>query len=167
MFDRLAGGRRLTHPYHPAMVHLPVGMWAGALVSDFLYFLGGNPLFAQISYYAIFIGIIGAAFAAITGLIDYFKIPAGAHAKALALVHMGLTVVATVLFLISYAMRGNVVGLGEIPVGAFALALLAMILLSVGAFLGGILAYTFRIGSGEPDFGESFERAKRDRDRAA
>ena len=62
---------------------------------------------ATVAYYMIAAGIIGGAFAAPPGWIDWFAIPSGTRAKSVGLTHGLGNVLVLVLFIISWWLRRN------------------------------------------------------------
>src|SRR2546423_15202233 len=60
------------HPIHPMLIPFPIGLLVFSLISDLIYLWRGNPLRENyIAFYTLLGGIIGAAAAAIPGLIDW------------------------------------------------------------------------------------------------
>lgn len=84
----------LGHPIHPMLVVFPLGLFPVAVIFDVIYWFTKNPTWAQISYWIIAAGIIGALLAAVFGLADWLKIPDGTRAKTIGLVHGGTNVIA-------------------------------------------------------------------------
>src|SRR3954452_18053718 len=66
------------HPFHPILVTVPIGAWIASLVFDIATRTGdGSPALTEASYWLILVGIIGAAVAALFGLMDLLRIPRG------------------------------------------------------------------------------------------
>lgn len=86
-------GKWLGHPLHPALVHVPVGLWPGALILDLLTLttLGGNVL-VQVSFYAIALGLVVAVVAMIPGFADWSGIKREKPAWKLGIYHMILNI---------------------------------------------------------------------------
>lgn len=59
------------HPIHPMTVTLPLGLWFTSLACDALYTVNGTPIVRELAFYLLLAGCIGAAVAAIPGIIDY------------------------------------------------------------------------------------------------
>jgi len=88
-------GKWLGHPLHPALVHVPVGLWMGALIFDLLAWAGiGGNLFMQVAFYAIALGLAGAAISIPPGLADWVGIKREKPAWTLGLMHMLVNFVA-------------------------------------------------------------------------
>src|SRR5688572_27624764 len=101
-------GKWLGHPLHPALVHLPTALWPAALLSDLLSRTDlGRPIPVQISYYAIFIGLVVALVAALAGLADWADIKPEKPAKKIGLTHMLLNLVVVALFALNLWLRAQ------------------------------------------------------------
>src|SRR5438045_9406169 len=60
------------HPIHPMLIPFPIGLLVFSLIADLIYLWRGNPVWENyIAFYTLLGGIIGAAAAAIHGLIDW------------------------------------------------------------------------------------------------
>ena len=60
------------HPIHPMLIPFPIGLLVFSFISDLIYLWRGNPIWKDyIAFYTLLGGIIGAAAAAIPGLIDW------------------------------------------------------------------------------------------------
>ena len=58
------------HPIHPMLIPFPIGLLVFSLIADLIYLWRGNPVWENyIAFYTLLGGIIGAAAAAIPGLI--------------------------------------------------------------------------------------------------
>src|SRR5262245_44382041 len=106
MVKRFLQGQWLGHPLHPALVHLPVGLWVSALVFDLFSQIGrGNNAFVQISFYAIGLGILVALLAILTGLAEWWDDKSNPAVWRLGLWHLSLNGLATVLWIINLGLR--------------------------------------------------------------
>ncbi len=61
-----------THPLHPAMTHIPMGMVMGALVFRFASFLPRLKALARTGYHCVILGLIGMAPTVFAGLLDWY-----------------------------------------------------------------------------------------------
>lgn len=61
----------LGHPLHPILITLPIGLFAGTLLCDLVYWWTANPAFATAGMWILGAGLVGAALAAVAGLIDF------------------------------------------------------------------------------------------------
>lgn len=131
------------HPIHPMIVPFPIALWVFSLVADVIYLWRGNPVWKDwIAFYALLGGIIGAAAAAVPGLIDWLSLKDKAVVK-IANWHARLNVIALLIFAASFYLRttsgSNLVsGSYTIPV---ALSLLGVVLISISGWLGGELVF--------------------------
>ncbi len=74
----------LGHPLHQMLIVFPLGLLVTAVIFDGVYYFGGrNPRWADISYWLIVAGLLGALAAAVPGIIDFLAIPSGTRAKAI------------------------------------------------------------------------------------
>jgi uncharacterized membrane protein len=133
------------HPFHPLLVTLPIGAWVSSLIFDIVARAGNDEtVFSRGAYWLIGIGIIGAAVAAVFGLMDLLTIPQGTMAKRTALTHMTLNVVVLVLFIVSYLLRRSDGG-ETAETTPFILSIIALVLLAVSGWLGGRMAYRYGV----------------------
>lgn len=135
------------HPFHPILVTVPIGAWAGSLVFDVASRLVDDPDFlARGAMWLIALGVIGAVAAAMVGFLDLFAIPSGTRAFRVGLVHMALNLLVTAAYAGSFLWRhagggpSGAVGAGQLALNAVTLAVLG-----VSGFLGGKLAYRYGV----------------------
>ena len=163
------------HPFHPALVTVPIGAWVASLVFDIVSRWASDPVvFATGSAWLIGVGLAGAVLAACFGLLDLLAIPPGTPAFRTGLLHMGLNLTAVALYGVSLAVRIGSVDEGDVTVPGFALALAALAIVGGAGWLGGKLAYSYGVrvadeatqaeGFRTPDAEEAGQRASRGRD---
>jgi uncharacterized membrane protein len=58
-------------PIHPILIPVPIVCFIGALVTDIAYALSAEMMWADVSSWLLFVGIIFGVLAAIAGLIDF------------------------------------------------------------------------------------------------
>jgi len=137
--------RLASHPIHPMLVALPIGLWIGALVFDVLgAAMRFNLLWAS-GFYALVAGCAGAALAAVPGVIDLFgAVPPRSSARNRGYIHGGLNTIILVMFIYVAWSRG---GPYE-PATGMQLGIegVGIILLGVSGWLGGTLVYRNQIG---------------------
>lgn len=128
-------GRWLGHPVHPLLVALPIGMWSGATLLDLT---AGDRRAARRLVGA---GVLSVLPTAATGLADWSELGAFERPKRVGLVHSAVNNVTTAVYVASWLARRR---------GADArgrrLALLGLVGLAVGGYLGGHLAYSEGVG---------------------
>ena len=131
------------HPIHPMIVPFPIGLWVFSLIADVVYLWRGNPIWRDyIAFYALLGGIIGAAAAAVPGLIDWLSLKNPKVVK-IANWHARLNVIALLVFAASFYLRTSggatfVSGSNSIPI---ALSVLGVILISISGYLGGEMVF--------------------------
>ena len=137
----------LGHPIHPMLIVFPLGLFPVAVIFDLIYWFTKNPTWAQVSYWVIAAGIIGALLAAVFGLIDWLKIPDGTRAKTVGLVHGITNVIVAGLFIVSWLVRRpNPTAPDMLDI---ALGVIAVLLALFSGWLGGELVYRLNMGVDE------------------
>jgi len=131
------------HPIHPMLIPFPIGLLVFSLIADLIYLWRGNPVWENyIAFYTLLGGIIGAAVAAIFGLIDWASLTDRAAIKV-ANWHARVNVIGLVIFIASFYLRTTsgsawIVGLPTLPI---ILSIVGVIGLSVAGYLGGELVF--------------------------
>jgi nitrite reductase/ring-hydroxylating ferredoxin subunit/uncharacterized membrane protein len=133
-------GTWLGHPLHPVLTDIPIGAWTIAVVFDLAYLIERSHGWVSAADVTIFIGLIGAIGAAVTGYTDW-----GAtfdRERRVGIAHGLLNTLVILLYLVSFILRvaGGSRGL------AIVLAYAGYLLVLAAAFLGGDLV--FAIGTG-------------------
>ena len=131
------------HPFHPMLVPLPIGLWIFSLISDIIFKLGwGGPVWADVAFYTMAGGIVGALLAALPGMVDFTALT-DPKTKSIGLFHMILNLLAVVVFAINLWLRTVSAPGSNLPVG---LSILGIILISASGWLGGELVYSRGVG---------------------
>jgi uncharacterized membrane protein len=131
------------HPIHPMLIPFPIALWVFSLIADVIYLWRGNPIWRDyIAFYTLLGGIIGAAAAAVFGIIDWLAIK-DREVKKIADWHARLNVIALLIFAASFYLRTTngsqmVSGNYTIP---FLLSVVGVILISISGYLGGELVF--------------------------
>lgn len=134
-----------SHPVHPMLVFFPLGLWITSLAFDAIGWLRSDPILMGAGFYAILGGCVGAAIAAIPGVVDLFTVvPPNSSAKKRGYFHGALNIAALVLFAFIAWRRGS----ADEPVDGTSILLS---LLGVGGvifsgWLGATLVYRNQIG---------------------
>ena len=102
-----ARAKLFGHPIHQMLIVLPLGLLSGVILFDVLHLLGGGEQWAVVSYWLIPAGVVTGLLAAVFGLIDWLKIPAGTRAKGVGNRHAIGNVIVLVLFTASWLLRGD------------------------------------------------------------
>jgi len=136
----------LGHPLHQMLIVFPLGLLVTSVIFDGIYYFGSHsPRWAEVSYWMIVAGLIGALVAAVPGWIDWFAIPSGTRAKAIGLWHgLGNTFGVVVLFGVSWFLRRDT---PEAPPQlALLLSLCGVLVGAVTGWLGGELVDRLGVG---------------------
>jgi uncharacterized membrane protein len=140
--------RIFGHPIHPMLIPFPLALWTTSFATDVFFYLHRNGSLLLISKYLIAAGILGAAAAAIPGIIDWWAIK-DLEARKVANWHARLNIVALIIFCISLYFRlgrnGEMVNRHlMIP---FLLSFVGVILISISGYLGGDMVFRYGIGA--------------------
>jgi uncharacterized membrane protein len=131
------------HPVHPMLIPFPIALWIFSLVADLIYLWRGNPVWRDwIAFYTLLGGTIGAAAAAVPGIVDWLSIK-DAEVKKLADWHARLNVIALVVFAADFYLRTTrgaswVGGSMTIPL---LLSVVGIVLITISGWLGGEMVY--------------------------
>ena len=125
----LLHGRWLGHPLHAAITDIPIGTLLVAVVLDLL----DQRAAADVALVATVLFMLGAA---LSGAADY--VDTSGTARARATVHSTIMVVALVLLLVSLLLRWGDPPDRTVPV---VLALVGLLLVTAGAYVGGDVVY--------------------------
>ena len=133
------------HPIHPALISFPFAFLVGALAFDAAGVVMDRPAFWTTGSYLALAGVGAAVVAAIPGFIDYFlTVPPRSSAKVRATQHMLLNLSAVGAFAVAWVLRGNSTTRPELL--QLLLEAAGAGLLTVGAWMGGTLAFRNQIG---------------------
>jgi uncharacterized membrane protein len=140
------------HPFHPILVTIPIGAWVASIVFDILSRAADDgAAFARGAYWLIGIGIVGAAAAAVFGLLDLLAIPSDTPARRVGLTHLVLNVLVLAAFVASFIWRADRGAHLETTAGMYVLSGVALVVLAVSGWLGGKLAYRFGVRVADED----------------
>ncbi len=133
-------GTWLGHPLHPVITDIPLGAWTLAVLFDIIYLFRGTHGWISAADVTIFVGLLAALGAAVTGYTDWNETVD--RERRVGIAHGLLNTVVIVIYLVSLIIRvtGGSRGL------AIVLALVGYVLVLTAAFLGGELV--FSIGTG-------------------
>jgi len=127
------------------LVMFPIALYVTGVIFDVVHLITDNDTFAQVGFWMITAGLIGAVLAAMTGLLDWSKVPSGTRAKTVGLRHGLLNAIVLVAFLISWAVRID--RPAHAPGGGLVvLEIVAVAVAGVAAWLGGELVDRLGIG---------------------
>jgi nitrite reductase/ring-hydroxylating ferredoxin subunit/uncharacterized membrane protein len=123
-------GRWLGHPIHAVLTDVPIGILFLVIVFDVL----GQPMAAD---WALIVGVLAMLAAAAAGFADYADTDEKARDRAT--LHSSLMLTALVLYVVSGLLR---IGTGSGP-AAMWVSIVAFLVLSAGAYVGGDVVYVF------------------------
>jgi uncharacterized membrane protein len=134
----------LGHPIHPMLIVLPLGLFSIGVLFDLVYLATGDPVFAEVAFWNITVGIVGGLLAAVFGLIDWIAIPSGTRAKVIGIWHGLGNLVIVLLLIVSWLLRldDHAYSPAVLP---FVLGVVAVGMALVTAWLGGELVYRLRV----------------------
>lgn len=136
------------HPIHPMLIPFPIGLLVFSLIADLIYLWRGNPVWENyIAFYTLLGGIIGAAAAAIPGLIDWATLTDRAAVKV-ANWHARVNIIGLVIFIASFYLRTTsgakwITSLPSLPI---ILSIVGVVGLSIAGYLGGELVFRHGVG---------------------
>lgn len=122
-------GTWLGHPVHAVITDVPIGALTVSIVADLI----GQPIVADVS---MLLGVLAMVAAAVTGAADYAEVDGTARNRAT--VHSALMVVSLVLYGVSLLIRNGQPSDRLVPI---VLAVIAYLVLALGANIGGDLVY--------------------------
>jgi len=134
-----------SHPIHPMLVAFPIGLWVTSFIFDLIGAASHDPGYFAASFYMIIAGCIGAALAAVAGVIDLFgSIPPQSSARSRGYLHGSLNAIALLVFIYVAWRRGSPANVADgVAIGC---ELAGVILIGVSGWLGGTLVYRNQIG---------------------
>ena len=131
------------HPLHPILVTLPIGLFSGTLLFDLLFWWKGGEGFATGALWLLGAGLVSAALAAITGLID-FTGDARIRALSDAWHHAIGNVILVVVQLFSFYERYRYGTSAVIPLG-LSLSVIAVCIMGFTGWKGGEMVFRHRV----------------------
>jgi uncharacterized membrane protein/nitrite reductase/ring-hydroxylating ferredoxin subunit len=134
-----------SHPIHPMLVAFPIALWVMAFIFDLIGIARGNAGLWAAGFYCLVAGCIGAALAAVPGVIDWLLVvPPKSSAKNRGLLHGSLNVVVLLLFIAVAYRQGSPL---TQPDGLnLVLMAIGVVVLGFSGWLGGTLVYRNQIG---------------------
>ncbi len=132
-----ANGTWLEHPLHPLLTDVPIGAWTVAILLDLIALIFGVPNLGLANGIIIGFGVLVALAAIATGFMDWMDVDP--PELSIGMTHAILNIIATLLFAISFFWRWS--DNWSITLGKFILTLVAYLVITAGAFLGGTLVY--------------------------
>lgn len=134
-------GKPVNRPTHPMLVHFPIAFYIGALVLDVISRLWRFPAAPLMATWLILGAFIGSAGAVTTGLVDRSTMRSGSKIRAKATQHMLLQFTVAALFVLVEIIRWGSRHDPKASWGWIVIELVAVLVLTVGADLGGQMVY--------------------------
>lgn len=149
LFDFLQG-KWLGHPLHPALVHVPIGLWLLAAIFDVLIVLSvGAPVLTRLSFYCVIGGLLGAFAAVPTGIADWAPIKRDNPAWRLGFYHMMLNLVAIFLWALNFGLRLAALDQpSSVNAPILITSLLGAALLIASGYIGSLMVFDHGVGVG-------------------
>ncbi len=134
-----------SHPIHPILVTLPIGLWWTSLAFDAIGAGQNMPALWSAGWYVALAGVFGAGLAAIFGAIDLFSVvPPRSSARGRGYRHALLNLAALGLFIAVVAYRGSP---AIRPDGtSLLLSVIGSVVIAFSGWLGATLVYRNQIG---------------------
>ena len=144
-------GRPIDRPTHPMVVHFPIAFYIGALGLDILSRAGRFPAAPLAASWLILGAFAGTALAATTGLVDRVNMKPGSRIRRVVNQHLCLQLLAGALFILNFALRWPDRHLARSEPLWIVLDALGVLMVMVGADLGGKMVYKmgFRVAGGD------------------
>jgi uncharacterized membrane protein len=132
------------HPLHPMLVPVPIVCFIGALLTDVMYFLTAEMMWADFSAWLLVVGVIIGVLAAIAGIVDLLNsrairslTPAWSHALG--------NVVVLVLAFFNALIHTRDAWTSVVPTGLI-LSIITVLILPVTGWLGWAMVYRHGVG---------------------
>jgi uncharacterized membrane protein len=133
----------LGHPLHPILITLPIGLFVATFVFDLIYWQTRSDSWATGALWLLGLGLIGAAAAAIAGLIDFLG-DARIRKISDAWQHAIGNVIMVLVQLLSFYYRYRYGAAAVIPLG-LTLSFVAVVILVFTGWKGGELVFRHRV----------------------
>jgi len=131
------------HPIHPMLIPFPIGLLVFSLIADLIYLWRGNPVWENyMAFYTLLAGIIGAAAAAVPGLIDWATLTEQETVRV-ANWHARVNIISVVIFIASFYLRttSGASWIPNMPWLPIALSVVGVIGITIGGWLGGEMVF--------------------------
>ena len=133
----------LGHPLHPILITIPIGFFLATFLFDLVFWQTGNQAFVTGGLWLLGAGLVGAALAALTGLIDFLG-DQRIRALRAAWQHAIGNVILVLVQLFSFYQRYRYGASAVVPLG-LGLSVVAVIIMAFTGWLGGELVFRGRV----------------------
>jgi nitrite reductase/ring-hydroxylating ferredoxin subunit/uncharacterized membrane protein len=131
----LSHGTWFGHPLHPAATDIPVGAWLGTLIFDIIWLIDKrSSSLAVASNILLIIGLAGAVVSVLTGTIDWND--TYGKERRVGITHGIVNTLATLVYVVALVLR-----LAGQQFSGFILSTVGLVILLLGAYLGGELVF--------------------------
>jgi uncharacterized membrane protein len=132
------------HPIHPMLVPVPIVCFIGALITDIVYAVTAEMMWADFSTWLLSVGVIIGLLAAIAGLIDFLS---NGLIRALtpAWLHMLGNLAVLILAIFNVLIHTRDAWSSVVPTGLI-LSIVTVLILPVTGWLGWTMVYRHRVG---------------------
>jgi uncharacterized membrane protein len=133
----------MGHPLHPILITLPIGLFVATFLFDLVFWRTANAAFATGALWLLGAGLVGAALAAIAGVIDFLG---DKRIRALgdAWQHAIGNVILVLIQLFSFYQRYRYGSSAVVPLG-LGLSLVAVLIMLFTGWKGGEMVFRHRV----------------------
>ena len=133
-------------PLHPPLTDVAIGAYTVGVTMLVVGALGvEEEQMAHGALLAISGGILVTVPTALTGVVDWLKIPDGTPAATMATIHLAVMVLATVLFVVTAILQLDGYREDHVATGAWIVGLAAESVLAAGGYLGGSVLFVYGV----------------------
>lgn len=131
------------HPLHPIFVTLPIGFFVATFAFDIIYWSTQNDMWATAAHWLLGFGLVGAALAALAGLIDFLG-DGRIRAIGDAWQHAIGNVILVLIQFFSWYQRYRYGASAVVPLG-LTLSLVSVLIMLFTGWKGGELVFRHRV----------------------
>ena len=142
--DLRSTARISTHPIHPMLVPVPIVCFVGALITDIVYAVTAEMMWANFSAWLLVVGFIIGVLAAIAGLIDFLSNRL-IRAQSPAWFHLLGNLAVLVIAFFNVLVHTRDAYTSVMPTGLI-LSIVTVLILPVTGWLGWSLVYRHGVG---------------------
>ncbi len=132
------------HPIHPMLVSIPIVCFIGALVTDIVYAVSAEMMWADFSAWLLLVGFIFGVLAAVAGLTDFLG-NRQIRAQAPAWPHLLGNLVVLILAFFNILIHTRDAWTSVVPVGLI-LSIVTVLILPITGWLGWSMVYRHGVG---------------------
>ena len=132
------------HPIHPMLIPFPIAFFVAAFLCDLAFLYSAEAGWATASLWLLGAGLVMAALAAVTGVVEVAGEPRIRELRAVWL-HAGGNVLAVLIELYNWYSRYAAVE-SVVTTTGFVLSLIAVVILVFTGWMGGELVFRHRVG---------------------